>query len=72
MKGGTIMMTKQIFDERPIFTIMVEDLQQEAEKLIGRRLAEDEIINAIKGVEAGLLFDLDSVIRTAVEEAVGD
>lgn len=65
-------MNKQIFDERPVFTMMVEDLQQEAEKLIGRRLTEDEIINATKGVEAGLLFDLDAVFATAIEEAVGN
>jgi hypothetical protein len=63
-------MSGNIFDEKPIFTIMVEDLQQEAERLVGRRLIEEEIIRASKGVESGLLFDLDTVLRTAVEEAV--
>jgi hypothetical protein len=65
-------MSGNIFDEKPIFTIMVEDLQQEAERLVGRRLIEEEIIRASKGVESGLLFDLDTVLRTAVEEAVGN
>ena len=62
-------MNKNNFDERAIFLMMVEDLQQEAERLIGRRLTEDEIYLASKCVEAGLLFDMGNVLRTAVEDA---
>ena len=65
-------MDKQDFDERPIFLMMVEDLQQESMQKIGRRLTGNEIHSASKSVEAGLLFDLDNVLRTAVEEAVGN
>jgi len=63
-------MNEQTFDERQIFTMIVEDLQQESIRLFGRRLTEDEIINASKGVEAGLLCDLDVVLKTAVKESV--
>jgi len=63
-------MNEQTFDERPIFTMVVEDLQQESVSLFGRRLTEEEIINASKRVGAGLLFDLDTVLKTAVEESV--
>jgi len=63
-------MNEQTFDERQIFTMVVEDLQQESVKLFGRRLTEEELINASKGIEAGLLFDLDTVLKTAVKEAV--
>ncbi len=63
-------MNRNDFDERTIFLMMVEDLQQEAVRLIGRRLTENEIRDTSKRVEAGLLFDLDNVLRTAVEESV--
>jgi len=63
-------MNEPTFDERPIFTIVVEDLQQKSMKLLGRRLTEDEIISASSGIEAGLLCDLDAVLRTAVDGAV--
>ena len=61
-------MDKQNFNEKIIFSIMIEDLQQEAIRLIGRKLTENEIYNASKGVEAGLSFGLDNILRTAVEE----
>lgn len=66
------MMDKQIFDERKIFLLMVEDLQQKAERLIGRRLTEEELYYAVKGVESGLSFDIDVVFATAIGEAVGN
>ncbi|MGD9276414.1 MAG: hypothetical protein PVJ67_04525 [Candidatus Pacearchaeota archaeon] len=57
-------------DERIIFSVCVEDLQNEAMIRIGRRLNEDEIHNASKGIEAGLFFDIDTVYATAIDEAV--
>jgi hypothetical protein len=58
------------FDERPIFTVVVEDLQEEAERLFGRRLNEEDIIKAKKGVESCLSLCSSEAIRFAIEEVV--
>lgn len=56
--------------EEIIFAIKVKDLQNEAIQRVGRELTEDEIINASKGIESGLSFDMDTVFATAISEAV--
>ena len=53
-----------------IFRISVQWVQLEAIKLIGRRLTDDELYSVKKGIESGLLFDIDTVFRTAIENAV--
>lgn len=53
-----------------VFAITVEELQEEAVNRIGRRLTEDELYIAIKGIDAGLSFDIETVFQTAIEEAV--
>lgn len=51
-----------------IFTIGVEDLQNESFSRLGRRLEDKEIEIATKGLESGLLFDIDSVYGAIFEE----
>lgn len=53
-----------------IFTISFEDLQYEAKEKIGRELTEDEIEVAKKGLEYGLLTDIDTVYNTIFKEMI--
>ena len=53
-----------------IFSIAVEDLQNEAINQVDRKLTDSELCIAKKGIESGLLFDIDTVMKTAIEEAI--
>jgi len=57
-------------DNNIIFSITIGELQDEAIRLIGRKLTDEELYKARKGIEAGLSFDIETVLRTAIEEAV--
>ncbi len=52
-----------------IFAISVEWVQLEAEKLIYRRLNDEELVSVKKGIEGGLLSDIDVVFNSAIIEA---
>jgi hypothetical protein len=53
-----------------IFVITIGELQDEAIRLIGRKLTDEELYKARKGIEAGLSFDIETVLQTAIEEAI--
>ena len=53
-----------------VFAITVDDLQNEANKKIGRKLTDDEINVAQKGLEFGLLTDIDTVYNTIFGEMI--
>lgn len=54
-------------ENKNIFEISIECIQTEAEKLIDRRLTDDDIFSVKKGIELGLLFDIETVFKTAIE-----
>lgn len=56
--------------EEKIFSISVEWVQLESERLIKRRLTDGELYSVKKGIEWGLLTDIDTVFKAAIEEAV--
>ncbi len=63
-------MIKHLNDKAVVFSITVRNLHNEALRLIGRELTDEEMYIAIEGVDAGLSFDIETVFKTAIEEAV--
>lgn len=63
-------MKKSCDGSEAIFTISVEDLQQEALNVTGRKLTDKELRVAVKGINEGLSFGIDTVFKSAIEEAV--
>jgi len=57
--------------EEPIFLITLEDIQNEALEKIGRTLTDEEVQVARKGLEFGLLTDIDTVYKTIFFEMIG-
>ena len=55
---------------RVIFAVTIRDLQKEAINRIGRKLNDDEVCTAQKGIQAGLSFDIDTVISAAIKGAI--
>ncbi|MFQ5638638.1 MAG: hypothetical protein ACE5IR_11660 [bacterium] len=53
-----------------IFSITVEWVQEEAKFIVGRVLTDSELMSVKKGLEAALLFDIDTIFRTAIVLAV--
>lgn len=56
--------------DKNIFEISIEWVQLEAKSRIGRELTDDELSSVKKGLEWGLLFDIDTIFATAIYEAV--
>lgn len=55
-----------------LFCITKETMQNEAREKIGRNLTEDELDIAKKGLEGGLMFDIDTVFYTILFEMIPD
>lgn len=53
---------------KPLFTIAVEDIQSVALERLGRTLSDDELLTAKKGLEWGLLTDIDAIYSTIFDE----
>jgi hypothetical protein len=54
-----------------VFSIALQDLQNESLGRIGRVLTDEEIRVAKKGLEFGLLTDIDTVYKTIFTEMIG-
>ena len=53
-----------------LFGITKEDVQIRAMEKIGRRLMEDELKIAQKGLESGLTFDIDAIYSAIFDEMI--
>ena len=53
---------------KPLFTIAVENIQSVALERLGRILNNDELLTAKKGLEWGLLTDIDAVYSAIFDE----
>jgi hypothetical protein len=53
-----------------LFAITTEDLQYEAKEKLGRELSDDEIEIAKRGLENGLLFDINTIYKTIFKEMI--
>lgn len=56
--------------DKILFSVTEEELQQEAERLIGRKLTEDELRIAGKCVGCGLSSCVFITFKVAIDEAV--
>ena len=56
--------------DRILFCITEEELQFEAKQILGRRLNEEEIIIAQKGLYYGIMTSIDVVYRTILKEMI--
>lgn len=64
--------TEQVGSEsinKIIFSVTEDELQFEAERIIGRRLTEDELAYACKGIEWGLGTGIEIVFAAAIKQS---
>ena len=66
---GTGQVESQSID-KIIFSATENELQFEAERIIGRRLSEDELAYACKGIEWGLGTGIEIVFAAAIKQSV--
>ena len=59
-----------VYDDEPIFTITKAFVQDEAYRIIGRTLTDEELNEAKDNVHEGLSFDIDTVFRAAIQASL--
>jgi hypothetical protein len=57
--------------DKLVFSITLHDLQHESLEKIGRVLTDEEVHIAKKGLESGLLTDIDTIYKTVFSEMIG-
>lgn len=56
--------------DKILFSVTEEELQNEAINRIGRKLTDGELYSATKGIECGLSFGIETIFRAAIDDAV--
>lgn len=59
-------------EEDLVVYITVEDVQERAVERIGRRLTEEEMQDARKGITEGIMFDSETVLDSAIDMVTED
>jgi len=57
-----------VIQSKYIFKIAYTEVQDEAKQYIGRELTADELQQVKKGIEWGLLTDIDTVLHATIDE----
>jgi len=57
-------------DNKILFSITEYEMQNEAQERIGRRLTEDELYVAKKGLDSGILTGIDIIYETILKEMI--
>lgn len=57
-------------NDKILFSVTAEELQNEAVDRIGRKLTDEELYSAQKGIKLGLSFGIETIFRTAIDQAV--
>ena len=57
-------------NERTVFSITAEDVQDVAVDMLNRRLTDDEMRTTEKCIDSGLSFGIETVFKAAIEEAI--
>ena len=57
-------------NERTIFSITADDVQDVAVSMLNRRLTDYEMRTAEKCIESGLSFGIETVFKAAIETAI--
>jgi hypothetical protein len=61
---------ENVRNKEVVFAITLGDLQSEAQEYIGRRLTDEEILIAKKGLEGGLLTDINTIYKCIFLEMI--